>query len=281
MAACIRIGVVETLAAILAALAMAAPSPAQASRVAYVLELTGPIRPGAHYLFRDGLRDARAKDARLVILRLDTPGGSEASTREMIKTMSRTSLPVVVHVAPDGAAATSAGVFLTIAADVAAMAPGTNIGSATPVRIGPGGTEALSGDVKRKAQNDAAAFARALAETRGRNASLADRMVRRSVNVTAVTAKRERLIDIVAGSDRELLRSLDGFRTKGPRAQVLDTDGLRVVHAEEQNEVGEPGGDGFILGLSPLGWAALGLIGGALVFGLKEWLGLRLTRRFR
>lgn len=279
----VHVGAVAALAAIFASVAMAAPFSARAANVAYLVELTGQIEPGAEHLFRNGLRDARAKGARLVIVRLDTPGGSEESTRAIIKTMSRTSLPVVVHVAPGGASATSAGVFLTIGADVAAMAPGTNIGSATPVRLGPSGeTEALTGDVKRKAENDAAAFARALAEDHGRNASLADGTVRKSLNITAATAEREGLIDVVAASNRELLRRLDGFRTKGPHAQVLDTDGLRVIRGEDDDEIDEAGGDDdFILGLSPVGLVALAIVGAAVVLVLREWLGLRLPRRFR
>ncbi|MGH2743142.1 MAG: NfeD family protein, partial [Gammaproteobacteria bacterium] len=184
-------------------------------------------------------------------------------------------LPVVVYVAPDGASAGSAGVFITLAGDVAAMAPQTNIGSATPVLIGPRGPAEASGDLRRKAQNDLAAYARALAEGRGRNARLAERMVRQSVNVTAGTARRERLIDVVAGSERALLRRLDGFRIRGRKAQVLHTDGLRVVRSQlsEPADTGidESADGGLLFGLSP------GLVGLIMLAGATA---LMLLRRF-
>jgi membrane-bound serine protease (ClpP class) len=134
-------------------------------------------------------------------------------------------MPVVVYVSPDGARAASAGLFVTEAADVAAMAPQNNIGSATPISIGGGEQDRVLG---RKVRNDAAAYVRALAEGHGRNPDLAEEMVRRATNVTASVARRRGLIDLVAGSEGELLRKLDGFRVKGPKRGTLETSGARV-----------------------------------------------------
>ena len=133
---------------------------------------------------------------------------------------------MIVYVSPDGARAASAGLFITMSADVAAMAPQTNIGSATPVSIGPGQEEQDA--LARKIENDAAAYVRALAEEHGRNGDLAERMVTEAENVTASEALEEDLIDVVAGTEQELLVELDGFRVQGPKAQTLDTDGLVI-----------------------------------------------------
>ena len=126
-------------------------------------------------------------------------------------------MPVVVYVSPNGARAASAGLFITQSADVAAMAPQTNIGSATPISLGGGEQDEVLG---RKIRNDAAAYVRALAEGHGRNGDLAARMVHDAVNVTATEAQRQNLIDVVAPDQEALLRELDGFRVKGPKAQT-------------------------------------------------------------
>jgi membrane-bound serine protease (ClpP class) len=134
-------------------------------------------------------------------------------------------MPVVVYVFPNGARAASAGLFITQAADVAAMAPETNIGSATPISLGGGEQDEVLG---RKVRNDAAAYVRALAEGHDRNGDLAARMVHRAVNVTATEALRRDLVDIVAADERDLVRQLDGFRVRGPKAQRLETSGARI-----------------------------------------------------
>jgi membrane-bound serine protease (ClpP class) len=132
---------------------------------------------------------------------------------------------VVVYVSPDGARAASAGLFVTQAADVAAMAPQTNIGSASPISI----TGADIGEVLgRKIENDAAAYVRALATAHGRNPELAEQMVREATNVTAPEALDAGLIDVIAASEEELLSELDGFVVKGPKKGALDTDGLEI-----------------------------------------------------
>ena len=197
--------------------------------VAYSIALSGTIDPATERWLEQALDDAEERAARVAIVRLDTPGGLDTSMRAMVKRIVAAPMPVVVYVSPDGARAASAGLFITQAADVAAMAPQTNIGSATPVQIGPGDEDEVLG---RKVRNDAAAYVRALAKGHGRNADLAERMVREAANVTAERARRAGLIDVVATNEQELLRDLDGFEVAGPKAQTLDTDGLRIERHE-------------------------------------------------
>jgi membrane-bound serine protease (ClpP class) len=189
------------------------------------VELDMTINPASAGWVEQALEDAQDDGAELVIFRLDTPGGLDDSTRDIVKDILAAPMPVVVYVSPNGARAASAGLFITQAADVAAMAPETNIGSATPISLGGGEQDEVLG---RKVRNDAAAYVRALAEGHGRNGDLAERMVRAAVNVTATEARRRGLIDIVAEDERQLVRQLDGFRVRGPKAQRLETSGARV-----------------------------------------------------
>ena len=159
------------------ALAVAASAAAGRRRIAYSIELTGDDRPGdrgAGSTRRSTRR--RTRTPTVAIIRLDTPGGLDSSMREIVKDILAAPMPVVVYVSPNGARAASAGVYITQAADVAAMAPQTNIGSATPISIGPGDDDEVLG---RKIRNDAAAYMRALAEAHGRNPELAEQMVTR------------------------------------------------------------------------------------------------------
>jgi membrane-bound serine protease (ClpP class) len=196
-----------------------------AGPLVHSIDLDLTINPATADWVDQSLEDAEHDDAALVIFRLDTPGGLDDSMREIIKDIIAAPTPVVVYVSPDGARAASAGLFITEAADVAAMAPQTNIGSATPISIGPGEQDRVLG---RKIRNDAAAYVRALAEGHGRNPDLAEQMVRRATNVTASVAKRRGLIDLIAANERELLRELDGLRVKGPKRQRLETSGARI-----------------------------------------------------
>lgn len=193
--------------------------------VAHSIELSGTVDPASERWLGQALEDAAEEGAAIAIVRLDTPGGLDTSMRSMVKDIVAAPMPVVVYVSPNGARAASAGLFLTQGADIAAMAPQTNIGSATPVQIGPGDEDEVLG---RKVENDAAAYVRALAEGHGRNPDLAERMVRDAVNVTAARALRAGLIDVVASSEEDLLRQLDGFEVQGPKEQTLDTDGMAV-----------------------------------------------------
>jgi membrane-bound serine protease (ClpP class) len=195
------------------------------SQTVPLIELSGTIDPATEKWVGAALEDAADDEAPLAIVQLDTPGGLDTSMREIVSAIIEAPMPVVVYVAPDGARAASAGVFITQAADVAAMAPQTNIGSASPVTLG---GEDIGEVLGRKIENDAAAYVRALTEAHGRNAELAEAMVTDAENVTAAEALEQDLIDLVAASDEELLAELDGFRVQGPKAQTLDTSGLVV-----------------------------------------------------
>jgi membrane-bound serine protease (ClpP class) len=214
--------------AVIAGLLLLAPGLASGqgeSRTVPLIEVTGTVDPATERWLGSALDDAADDSAPLAIVRLDTPGGLDTSMREMVQAIIEAPMPVVVYVAPDGARAASAGVFVTEAADVAAMAPQTNIGSASPVTIG---GEDIGDVLGRKIENDAAAYVRALAEAHGRNGNLAEAMVTEAENVTAAEALDRDLIDIVAASDEELLAELDGRRVEGPKAQTLSTDDLVI-----------------------------------------------------
>ena len=214
------------LLAIVFGLALTGASSAQSgSGTAVSIELSGSIDPATEAWIGRALEDAAEDGTELALIRLDTPGGLDTSMREIVKDIIAAPMPVVVYVSPDGARAASAGLFVTQAADVAAMAPQTNIGSASPISIGGADIGEVLG---RKIENDAAAYVRALAEGHGRNPDLAEEMVRDATNVTADEALDAELIDIVAGDIDELLAQLDGFEVSGPKAQSLDTGGLDV-----------------------------------------------------
>lgn len=211
------------------ALLLAAGSVGQGGGIAYSIEVPGTIDPATERWLDQALDEAADKDAEVAIIRIDTPGGLDTSMREMVEDIIAAPLPVIAYVSPDGARAASAGLFIVEASDVAAMAPQTNIGSATPVSIGPGEQDKVLG---RKIENDAAAYVRALVEGHGRNGDLAERMVTEAENVTAIEAKDAGLIDVVASSERELLDELDGFEVQGPKAGRLHTAGLEIEHRD-------------------------------------------------
>jgi membrane-bound serine protease (ClpP class) len=222
----LRIGLWIALTAVGAALLVpAVGAQDEPGDFAYSLELTGTIDPATSRWVDTALDDAADQDASVAVIRLDTPGGLDDSLRDIVKDILAAPMPVIVYVSPDGARAASAGVYVTQAADVAAMAPQTNIGSATPISIGPGAQDQVLG---RKIRNDAAAYVRALAAAHGRNPRLGERMVREAENVTAEEALKANFIDAVALSEQGLLEELDGFRVQGPKSQVLHPAGLPV-----------------------------------------------------
>jgi membrane-bound serine protease (ClpP class) len=226
----LRAWIWTTLAAVGAALAVAPALAQQApasgsSGVAYSIQLQATIDPATQKWVGSALDDAANQGAKLVIIRLDTPGGLSDSMRTIIQDMAASPLPVVVYVSPNGARAGSAGAYITEGADVATMAPVTNIGSATPISIGASG---VSQDLSRKIKNDAAAGMRALASAHGRNAHLAGLMVTQAKNFTAREALHKNLIDMIAPSQEALLQKLDGFHVQGPKHQVLHTSGLEI-----------------------------------------------------
>jgi len=202
-----------------------------ASSAVRVRRVDGVINPAAEcYLDRE-LGAAEEAGAPLVVLELDTPGGLDSSMREMTERLLSSRVPVVVYVSPSGARAASAGMFLTLAAHVAAMAPGTNLGAAHPVSLGGGGAEGGAQEDARTAKvvNDAAALARALAAQRGRNAQWAEQAVRESVSITSGEALARGVIDHVAGDRAQLLGLLDGAAvTTAAGRTVLRTAGVPV-----------------------------------------------------
>ncbi len=178
-----------------------------ADAVINVHQVEGIINPVVVEYMTDSIRRAEeAKDV-AVIFQLDTPGGLVDSTREIVKALLNANVPTVVYVAPSGARAASAGTFITMAAHIAAMAPGTNIGAAHPVS---GEGKDIEGDMRQKAENDLAAFARSIAEKRRRNAEWAEKAVRESVAVTEVEAREQRVIDVIAEDIPGLVKQLDG-----------------------------------------------------------------------
>ncbi|HAF70211.1 TPA: serine protease [Candidatus Acetothermia bacterium] len=187
------------------------------------LTVDGSINPASRgYVLRE-LGRAEASGAGLVILELDTPGGLDSSMKDMVEAILDCAVPVVVWVGPPGARAASAGTFILLAADVAAMARGTSVGAAHPVAI-TGQTPGEEDPTVQKAVNDAASRIRAIAELRGRNADWAERAVRESVTATATQALELGVIDLLADSIPELLQKLDGYIL--PDGRTLKTAGL-------------------------------------------------------
>lgn len=196
--------------------------PSGGAHVLTVDEMINPVI--ANYVER-GVRDAEDADAEVLVIRLDTPGGLDTSMREIVQSISASEVPVVVYVAPAGARAASAGTFITIAAHVAAMAPATAIGAAHPVTAE--GGDIPGDDLRTKAENDAVAYIRGIAEARGRNADWAESAVRESVSIPVAEAVDLNVVDLEARTIEELLAAIDG------REVALASDGTVALQTAD------------------------------------------------
>ncbi|HEY1269214.1 MAG TPA: nodulation protein NfeD [Candidatus Binatia bacterium] len=194
------------------------------------ISIDGGINPAADDFIRESIARAREDGAKALVIQLDTPGGLLTSTRSIVKEILGSPVPVMVYVAPSGAGAGSAGVFITLSAHIAAMAPGTNIGAAHPVTGGGGEVKGVMGE---KLENFTASFSETIAQKRGRNTEWAIQAVRKSVSITEKEALKKNVIDIVAANIDDLLKQADGRKVEiDGRYVVLSVKGARVDRFE-------------------------------------------------
>ncbi len=230
-------------------LVMCVAVPVLADREALLIPVKGPIGAATGELVVRGIDEAAEQAAALVILEMDTPGGLDTAMRRIVKAILASPVPVVTYVSPAGARAASAGTYILYASHGAAMAPATNLGAATPVKVGglpglgdrtPAGEEGEGEDaepakdaMERKRVNDAVAYIRGLAELRGRNAAWAEQAVRESVSLSSSAALEKDVIDVVAGSIPELLEAMHGRTVQvAGKEQRLDAGDLAVNRVE-------------------------------------------------
>ncbi|WP_026897354.1 NfeD family protein [Daejeonella oryzae] len=199
------------------------------SQTVVSLHVDGPISPLTASFIHKGIEKAKTEKAECLLISLNTPGGLLKSTRAIVSDILSSTVPVVVFVFPEGAHAGSAGVFITLAAHVAAMAPGTNIGAAHPVNLD-GKSDTI---MNEKATNDAAAFIRSIAQKRSRNLDWSEEAVRKSISITGNEALEKNVIDLIANSELDLLEKLDGRTiTLNSGSKVLNTNDARIVELE-------------------------------------------------
>jgi len=221
------------LVALLLTLPGSSMGAASGGQIVYVGTYEGVINPVAAEYINHVLTESQEGGAAAALIRLDTPGGLDTSMRLIIKDITSSAVPVIVYVAPTGARAASAGVFILYAAHIAAMAPGTNVGAAHPVAMGGGDMDAV---MKEKVENDAAAYIKSIAEKRGRNVKWAEEAVRKSVSVTEQEALKLKVIDLVADDVPSLLAAVDG-------KEMVTGAGKHVLHTK-----------GAVLKELPMGW---------------------------
>lgn len=194
-----------------------------------VLRINGSINPATSDYIHEGIKRAEEKNSECVVVELNTPGGLLKSTRMIVTDFLTSRVPVIVYVSPAGSQSASAGVFITLAAHFAVMAPGTNIGAAHPVNMQGG----MDSTMSEKVTNDAAAFIRTISEKRHRNIQWAEEAVRKSLSITETEALKKNVIDFIANSRRDLLDSLDGKKISvGERTITLATKGA-VIDVQE------------------------------------------------
>ena len=217
--------------------------PSQQAGKIVEIEINGSINPSTVDYIKTALLEARAQNAKALLILMDTPGGLLNSTKDIVKELLNSDIPVIVYVYPRGATATSAGVFITLSAHVAAMSPGTSIGAAHPVMLGrgqkgPGKPEDKKDDkssdvMNEKIENFASSFIESIAEERGRNAKWAVDSVRKSVSVTADEALKKKVIDIISPDIPTLLSEIDGKEVKlSGKSARLETAGATTQRLE-------------------------------------------------
>jgi len=193
---------------------------------AYLIRVDGAIGPVSAEFIVGAIERAEDENAECLIVELDTPGGLDASMRQIVKKVMASEVPIVVYISPSGSRAASAGAVIALAAHIAAMAPGTNIGAAHPVQIG--GAQ-IDSTMAEKITNDAVAYVKSIAERRGRNVSWAEDAVRKSISSTEREALELGVVDLVCPTVRALLDSLDGRSVELPSGRrTLNTKGARV-----------------------------------------------------
>lgn len=199
---------------------------AYGSEKVLLIRVDGTINPATAEYVINSISKAESEQASALIIELDTPGGLLESTRKIVQGILSSSVPVIVYVAPSGARAGSAGVFITLSANIAAMAPGTNIGAAHPVG---GGAEDTSSVMSEKVTNDAAAFVRAIAQKRSRNVIWAENAVRRSISNSETEALKQRVVDLISPSLDSLLEAINGRTVETSSGYVvLQTSAAQV-----------------------------------------------------
>ena len=201
-------------------------TPAQSPAI-HVLSIEGAINPITAQYIVDGIKDAHNNNAECVIIQMDTPGGLDDSMRRVIKEMLNSSIPVIIYISPQGARAASAGAFITLAANIAAMAPGTNIGAAHPVAMGEG---EIDEETRAKIVNDAAAYIKTIASNRNRNVDIAEKFVRQSISITEQEAIDNNIIEFIADSIDDLVFMVDGVKvTTVDGDRRLSTAGKDII----------------------------------------------------
>ena len=199
----------------------------ESPRQVFVLTATGSINPGLAEFIVDGIQTAEKAQAEVLVIELDTPGGLDTSMRQIAQGIINARIPVVVYVSPKGARAASAGLIITLAGHVAAMAPGTNIGAAHPVAIG---AQKMDKEMSAKVVNDMAAYVRSLAADRNRNAEWAEKAVRQSVSIPAAEALKLKVVDVLADDLPDLLKKIDGRVVRlNQMSRTLKTAKAQVV----------------------------------------------------
>lgn len=227
----IRLRALPALVAALAAVGVwTSQSPAADNRpLVLAITLDSEINPVSASFVKDSVERAEDRHAAALVILLDTPGGLSTSMDDIVKAELASNVPVIVYVSPEGARAASAGVYITMAADLAAMAPNTNIGSATPISST---GDNLDSDLRRKVLNDAEARIKALAQSHGRNAEQAVLTVREATNYTADEAVQSGLVDKLAPDLPTLLEEIDGTETRGTKHLVFHTADAQIVNED-------------------------------------------------